>query len=167
MYLTLHSDYAMRVLMYLATHEGQPVRTVDVSQAYNISRNHLVRVVQTLARNGFLKVTAGRTGGIKLSRPAAEINLGQVFRATEPCFNLVECFSEATNTCPIAAVCGVKPVLKEASDAFLGVLAKYTLADACHCGAAAFLPHFLQPAKQTYASVPSPMDTMQQRVAAY
>jgi Rrf2 family nitric oxide-sensitive transcriptional repressor len=102
-------------------------------------------VVQTLARGGFVKVTAGRSGGMRLARPASEINLGQVFRATEPCFNLVECFDMKTNTCPIAPVCGLKGVLNEAAEAFLAVLGKYTLADVTRSGAPAFIKYFLAP----------------------
>ena len=143
MYLTLHSDYALRVLIYLSAHDGKTVRTSDISQAYNISRNHLVRVVQTLARGGFVKVMAGRTGGLKLAAPVDQINVGKVFRSTEPCFNLVECFDPVTNSCPIAGVCGLKPVLREATDAFLATLDKYSLADISRGGSHAFFPHFL------------------------
>jgi Rrf2 family nitric oxide-sensitive transcriptional repressor len=103
-----------------------------------------VRVVQTLARNGFVKVTPGRTGGMILARPQNEINMGQVFRVTEPSLNLVECFNMETNTCPIAPVCGLKPMLREAAHAFLAVLDKYTLADVLRGGIAGYLSHFHQ-----------------------
>jgi Rrf2 family transcriptional regulator, nitric oxide-sensitive transcriptional repressor len=158
LYLTLHSDYALRVLVYLATHEGI-VRTSDISQAYNISRNHLVRVVQTLSRSGFVKVSPGRTGGIRLARAAAEINIGQVFRATEPSMNLVECFNVHTNTCPIAPVCGLKPILREASESFTSVLDKYTLSDVTSGGPNRYKPYFLPVNAQLPAALlqPEPM----------
>ena len=129
MHLTLHADYSLRVLLYLAARPGGLVSTQEVSEAYGISKNHLVRVVQALGKEGFIEVRPGRAGGITLARQPAEISLGQVFRITEPDFHLVECFNKDENTCPIAPACGLKGVLYEAREAFLGVLDKYTLAD--------------------------------------
>ncbi len=129
MHLTLHADYSMRVLLYLAARPESLVSTQEVSEAYGISKNHLVRVVQALGKEGLIEVRPGRTGGITLARPPTEISLGQVFRVTEPDFHLVECFNQEENTCPIAPACGLKGVLYEAREAFLGVLDKYTLAD--------------------------------------
>jgi Rrf2 family nitric oxide-sensitive transcriptional repressor len=128
-HLTLHADYALRVLVYLATRPGKVVSTLEVSEAYGISKNHLVRVVQTLAQHGYLEVRPGRTGGLSLAREPRDINVGQVLRVAEPDYCLVECFDREKNTCPIAAACGLKGMLHEAREAFLGVLDKYTLAD--------------------------------------
>jgi Rrf2 family nitric oxide-sensitive transcriptional repressor len=128
-HLTLHADYSLRVLLYLASHPERLVSTQEVSEAYGISKNHLVRVVQTLGRHGFIEVRPGRAGGILLARAPSEISLGEVFRVTEPDFELVECFNRDTNTCPIAPACGLKGVLYEAREAFLAVLARYTVAD--------------------------------------
>lgn len=129
MHLTLHADYSLRVLLYLAARPGGLVSTQEVSEAYGISKNHLVRVVQALGKEGFIEVRPGRSGGITLARPPSEISMGKVFRLTEPDFHLVECFNKEENTCPIAPACGLKGVLYEAREAFLGVLDKYTLAD--------------------------------------
>jgi Rrf2 family nitric oxide-sensitive transcriptional repressor len=128
-HLTLHADYSLRVLLYLAARPGGLVSTQEVSEAYGISKNHLVRVVQTLGQQGFVEVRPGRSGGITLGRQPSEISLGKVFRAAEPDFHLVECFNKEENTCPIAPACGLKGVLYEAREAFLAVLDKYTLAD--------------------------------------
>jgi Rrf2 family transcriptional regulator, nitric oxide-sensitive transcriptional repressor len=128
-HLTLHADYSLRVLLYLAARPERLVSTQEVSEAYGISKNHLVRVVQSLGKSGFVDVRPGRSGGITLARAPAEISLGKVFRATEPDFHLAECFNKEKNTCPIAPACGLKGVLYEAREAFLGVLDKYTLAD--------------------------------------
>jgi Rrf2 family nitric oxide-sensitive transcriptional repressor len=128
-HLTLHADYALRVLLYLAARPERLVSTQEVSEAYGISKNHLVRVVQALGKHGFIEVRPGRSGGLTLARTPSEISLGQVFRVTEPDFHLVECFDRQTNTCPIAPACGLKGMLFEARDAFLAVLDKYTLAD--------------------------------------
>ncbi|MCP3168143.1 RrF2 family transcriptional regulator [Myxococcus qinghaiensis] len=129
MHLTLHADYSLRVLLYLAARPGRLASTQELADAYGISKHHLVRVVQTLSGEGFVEVKAGRSGGVTLARPPKDISVGKVLRAAEPDFELVECFNRETNTCPIAPACGLKGVLAEAREAFLAVLDRYTLAD--------------------------------------
>ncbi len=129
MQLSLHADYALRVLIYAGAHPATTVTTQQISDAYGISRNHLVRVVHTLDEQGYVKVTQGRSGGLSLAKLPAEIHLGQVVRHAEPNLRLVECFDRATNTCPIIDTCGLKAPLRKALDAFLKELDKYTLAD--------------------------------------
>ncbi|MDY7232361.1 RrF2 family transcriptional regulator [Hyalangium rubrum] len=146
MHLTLHADYSLRVLLYLAARPQGLVSTQEVSEAYGISKNHLVRVVQALGKEGFIEVRPGRAGGLTLARTPSEIPLGRVFRATEPDFHLVECFNKAENTCPIAPACGLKGVLYEAREAFLAVLDKYTLADVIQRSRKDLADFFLPPA---------------------
>ena len=133
MQLTQFTDYSLRILLYLAHHppqDGERLPAVlDISRSYGISTNHLSKVAQQLAALGFIDAMRGRTGGIRLARPPAQINRGAVVRATESHFNLVECFDRETNTCPIAPVCGLTRALLEARDSFLAVLDRYTLAD--------------------------------------
>ena len=130
MQLTLHADYAFRILIYLGSQpNGHVVSTQEISQSYGISKHHLVRVVQTLNEHGYVDVFPGRSGGISLARPAHQIRLGDIVRRAETNLRVVECFDEASNTCPIVPVCQLKPILGEALNAFLGVLDKYTLAD--------------------------------------
>ena len=129
MQLSLHADYALRVLIYLGAHPGEKVSTERISSAYGVSRNHLVRVVQTLGENGYVEVTPGRTGGIRLARDPGAIRLGEVVRRVEPNLNMVECFDSATNTCPIPAACGLKSWLRDALEAFLLELDRHTLGD--------------------------------------
>jgi Rrf2 family nitric oxide-sensitive transcriptional repressor len=129
MQLSLHTDYAFRVLIYLGSHRGGSVRTQDISAAYGISKHHLVRVVQTLGEAGYVRISAGRTGGVSLAREPHEIRLGQLARHAEPSLRLVECFDRDTNTCPIASACALKRVLANALDSFLQTLDEYTLAD--------------------------------------
>jgi Rrf2 family nitric oxide-sensitive transcriptional repressor len=130
MQLTLHADYAFRILIYLGSQpDGHLVSTQEISRSYGISKHHLVRVVQTLNHHGYVDVFPGRAGGISLARSANQIKLGDVVRIAETNLRVVECFDEATNTCPIVPVCQLKPVLSEALNAFLAVLDRYTLAD--------------------------------------
>jgi Rrf2 family nitric oxide-sensitive transcriptional repressor len=129
MQLSLHADYALRVLIYLGTCPDRVVSTQEMSEAYGISKNHLVRVVHTLAANGYVRVSPGRSGGVALAQEPAEIRLGDVVRNAEPNLRLVECFDPATNTCPITAVCSLKHMLNEALAAFIASLNRHTLAD--------------------------------------
>jgi len=129
MQLSLHADYALRVLIYAGSQAGKNVTTTQISDAYGISQNHLVRVVNTLGKAGYLKVTQGRFGGLCLAKDPAEIRLGQVVRAAEPSMKLVECFDKETNTCPIIGVCSLKAHLRHALEAFLDDLDRHTLAD--------------------------------------
>lgn len=128
MQLTVHTDYALRVLVYLAHFSDKQVTTSEISAAYGISKDHLVRVVQTLAAASLVTVTVGRGGGVRLTRPPALIRVGEVVRVSEG-FRLVECHDMATNTCPIVPVCGLKAMLDAALAAFLKDLDRYTLAD--------------------------------------
>jgi len=129
MRLTLHADYSLRVLLYLAENHGRYVPTREISEAYGISRNHLVRVVQALHTHGFVEVSEGRGGGIKLAQDPGAVNLGQVVRATESGFRIVECFDPETNSCPIVPVCRLRGVLSKALDSFFAVLDGCSLAD--------------------------------------
>jgi Rrf2 family nitric oxide-sensitive transcriptional repressor len=129
MRLTFHTDYALRLLMLLAL-EPEDLHTIEaVARRYDISRNHLMKVAQTLAKAGLIDSLRGRGGGLRLARPPEEINLGTVVRATEDGFALVECFDRERNTCVVAPACGLRGPLEEALDAFLAVLDSYSLRD--------------------------------------
>lgn len=129
MQLSLHADYALRVLVYLGTNRDRLVTTQEISSAYKISKHHLVRVIQTLAEHRYVEIHAGRSGGVNLAREPHEIRLGEVIRNAEPNLRLVECFDQETNQCPIASVCALKKMLNEALSAFLTTLNQYTIAD--------------------------------------
>lgn len=128
MQLTRYTDYALRVLMHVGSRErGELASIHEIAQVYNISRNHLMKVVQDLGQAGFLETVRGRNGGIRLGRPASEIGIGALIRHTEHSFDLIDC-----STCIIVPACGVPRMLAEAMRAFLDVLDKYTLADLLH-----------------------------------
>jgi Rrf2 family nitric oxide-sensitive transcriptional repressor len=129
MRLTLHTDYALRILMLLAIEPDRLHTIEEVARRYRISRNHLMKVAQTLARAGLIDSLRGRGGGLRLGRPAGSINLGAVVRTTEDSFAIVECFDREHNTCVVAPACGLRGPLDEALRAFLAVLDRYSLAD--------------------------------------
>ncbi|MBS0273244.1 MAG: Rrf2 family transcriptional regulator [Proteobacteria bacterium] len=129
MRLTLHTDFALRLLMLLAL-EPDTLHTIEeVATRYQISKNHLMKVAQTLVQKGFVESVRGRSGGLRLAKPAGRINLGAVVRTTEDSLTLVECFDRETNTCIVAPACGLRGPLDEALAAFFAVLNKYSLAD--------------------------------------
>lgn len=127
MKLTLHTDYALRMLIFLGIHDGKQKTVSDVAKAYGLSRNHLLKVARNLGRLGYVTTTRGRSGGISLSRPAREINIGAVIRAMEDDFALVECRSEDGGTCVITPACRLKSIVRRAVEAFLAVFDSCTL----------------------------------------
>ena len=128
MRLNHHTDYALRLLMYLAQSPDR-VTAERVADAYGISRNHLVKVANRLAELGHIETRRGRGGGLKLARKPEEINVGAVVRALESLDGFVDCFGETPRFCPVAGVCGLEGVLHVALGDFLARLDRYTLAD--------------------------------------
>lgn len=128
MRLTNFSDYALRLLMYAAARPDRLITIEETAETYGISRGHLMKVANQLVRAGFLKAVRGRAGGIGLAKRPNRIRLGEVMRATEPDFALVECFGP-DNRCLITPRCRLKGVLHEALGAFNATLDSYTLAD--------------------------------------
>ena len=127
MRLTLFSDYSLRMLMYTHAAGDRLVTIEEMADAYGISRAHLMKVATTLTRAGYLDAVRGRSGGLRLAKPAEEIVLGDVVRATEPDFALVECFVTG-NRCVITKCCRLQGVLREALEQFINVLDRHTLA---------------------------------------
>ena len=128
MKLSLFSDYALRVLMYGAL-KGQSFQLDEVTEAYDISRNHLAKVVNSLSKLGYLDTRRGRGGGIQLGMKPEEIRIGVLVRKTEDQPVIVECFDAATNTCRLNGNCRLKGVLAEAMNAFYAALDQQTLSD--------------------------------------
>ena len=124
MRLTQYTDYALRVLVFLGSRNEGLSSIAEIARAYDISQNHLMKVVQHLGHLGYIQTLRGRKGGIRLGMPADQIVIGQLLRHTEGDFELVDCSS-----CAIAGPCRLPSVLREATQAFLAVLDKYTLQD--------------------------------------
>jgi Rrf2 family transcriptional regulator, nitric oxide-sensitive transcriptional repressor len=127
--MTQFSNFAVRVLMYAALHDGAPSAVPDIARAYGASYDHMKKAAAMLCRLGYLNSVRGRIGGVTLARRPEEIRIGDVIRATEGRVTLVECFDPATNTCPLEPACVLSRALHEAVDAFFAVLDRYTLAD--------------------------------------
>lgn len=128
MHITRYTDYSLRVLMYVAL-KGEELSTIrEVAESYDISKNHLMKVVQELNSKGYLYAIRGKNGGLRLRGRPEEINLGELVRSTEQDLTLVECFGSGSQ-CALTPACRLKGVLGEALEAFFRVLDSYTLAD--------------------------------------
>jgi Rrf2 family transcriptional regulator, nitric oxide-sensitive transcriptional repressor len=130
MRISTFTDYALRVLIQAALRAPDKVTIDEVATAYGISRNHLIKVINELARAGFIVTQRGRSGGFRLARPADRIRIGEVVKFGESA-PLVECFDLANNACVISPACRLKGMFAEAMRAFIAVLDAYTVADIC------------------------------------
>jgi Rrf2 family nitric oxide-sensitive transcriptional repressor len=126
--LTLHTDFALRVLIQVGLNDDKLTTINDIARTFGISKTHLMKVVNDLGQKGYLDTVRGRNGGIRLMREARDINIGQVVRDTENQLNVIGCL-EHKGYCPIERVCVLRGALRNATEAFLAVLDARTLAD--------------------------------------
>lgn len=129
MQLTDYTDYTLRVLMFCATHTDRPISITEIADGHGISKNHVMKIVNHLARQGVLQTKRGPGGGLRLLKSACDIRIGEVVRNTETNFHMVECFDANRNSCTLTAHCKLKLVIGKATDAYLAELDKVTLAD--------------------------------------
>jgi Rrf2 family nitric oxide-sensitive transcriptional repressor len=127
--LTVYTDYALRLLMYLALKDDGLATIAEVADSYGISKNHLMKVAHQLSVGGYVATVRGRGGGLRLAKPAEKIGLGQVVRRTEPDIALVPCFKPIDAPCAIRSCCALRRALDKARAAFINVLDGYTLGD--------------------------------------
>ncbi|GAA4334904.1 Rrf2 family transcriptional regulator [Pigmentiphaga soli] len=128
MRLTTMTDYALRLLMYVARHPRRLCTIAEIAQAHGISEAHLMKVTHRLGQQGWLDTVRGKGGGMRLARAPAEIKLGDVVRGIEPDFDLVECFATGSQ-CTLTGDCRLAGVLGGALREFIAYLDGYTLAD--------------------------------------
>ena len=143
MRLTQFTDYALRLLMLLAAEPDRRLTIQQVSEFHGISRNHLMKVANRLARAGILSPSRGRNGGLRLARPPEDVGVGDVIKASEPDFALVGCM--AGENCAIAPVCHLTVVLDGALADFLASANRYSLADIVPDASAFRLPAAPEP----------------------
>ena len=129
MRLTHFTDLSLRLLMFLAVKPNGLATIQEVAGRYGISRNHLMKVAQQLVKEGFVESFRGRGGGLRLKHLPSEIRVGDVVRATEDDFRMVECFEAGKTSCTLLPACRLRGVLGEALAAYLAVLDHHTLAE--------------------------------------
>lgn len=129
MHLTSFTDYGLRMLMRMASAPERSFSTVELAREFGLSRNHLAKIIQHLARAGLIETRRGGGGGAVLARPATEIRLGALVQLLEEGQPLVECLSADGGTCTLDGRCLLKFRLSSAEAAFLAELDRSTLAD--------------------------------------
>lgn len=129
MELTQFTDYSLRVLIFLGRSENRISTIREIADYYQISENHLMKIIPHLVRKGYIQSIRGKGGGIRLSTPPGSITLGKLVRETEETLEVVECFKPGRSTCALLPDCNLKTVLNLAMHNFLGTLDQYTLSD--------------------------------------
>ncbi len=124
MRFTRYTDYSLRVLIHLALHDERLCKIGEISRTYGVSHNHLMKVANALAHDGFIETVRGRSGGMRLARPADRISVGEVVRRTEEGFELAEC-----SGCSLSPACGLTGVLAKGMQAMMNVFDTYSVAD--------------------------------------
>jgi len=129
MRLTLHTDYALRVLMYVGV-KGETLSTIpEIVEQFDISKGHVMKVVHHLARKGYLQTSRGKRGGMRLARKPDQIVVGTVVRDMEEELGVLGCLQTEKGYCRIEECCLLRSALRDATNAFLATLDKYTLHD--------------------------------------
>ena len=129
MELTQFTDYSLRVLIYLGRLEDRQATIREIADFYQISENHLMKIIHYLAQKGYIQSLRGKGGGIRLAKAPKSIKIGEVIRETEKSLEVVECFKPAGSSCSLLPDCVLKNALHEAMQNFLETLDQYTLSD--------------------------------------
>ncbi|WP_027849209.1 RrF2 family transcriptional regulator [Marinospirillum minutulum] len=125
MQLTRQTDYAIRVMMFLGIQKDDRLVTIsDIAYHFDISRNHLMKIVHRLGQKEYIQTVRGKYGGLRLERDPNSIKLGELVRDFETTLDVVDC---KKLTCPITGSCDLKPIMQKAQEAFLAVIDEYTL----------------------------------------
>lgn len=129
MRLTLHTDYALRVLIFAGI-KGDALSTVgEIVKHFDISEGHVMKVVHGLGRKGYLETVRGKNGGIRLARKPSQINVGAVVRDMEEELGVLGCLQGERHFCRIEDSCVLRGALRDATNAFLSVLDRFTIED--------------------------------------
>lgn len=126
MKLSLYTDYSLRVLLYLGANQGRRVTMAEIAECYDISHEHLRKVVHLLGKLGYIETYRGKNGGFELKIDPAQINVGAVIEASEPRQPVIDCSSQP---CILLFTCPLQSALNKAEQAFYDTLKAYTLAD--------------------------------------
>jgi Rrf2 family transcriptional regulator, nitric oxide-sensitive transcriptional repressor len=129
MKLTSHTDYGLRVLVTLALLRNRLVTIEELANRHRVSKNHLMKVVQTLVSHELVKSVRGRGGGLTLAREPALIRMGAVVRQLEDDMVMVACLGDGHATCALTGACRLTLALNSAIEAFFRELDRLSLAD--------------------------------------
>ena len=126
MQLTKHTDFAFRILIYLSMMKHELTTIQQITDTFDISKSHAMKIVNTLANKGWVESIRGKKGGIRLGIDPQRIMLKEVIILMEKTLDPVNC---AQPPCLISGVCGLKDALLIAQEAYLNSLAAISIAD--------------------------------------
>jgi len=126
MHLTKFTDNSLRVLMYLAAHPDRKINISELAEECDVPRNHLTKVIHTMALKGLVETTRGKGGGVAMAHPVEKLSVGEVVRAMEGTAEVVKCDDPR---CPLGPQCELRRALRKGQIAFLETLDKTTIAD--------------------------------------
>jgi Rrf2 family nitric oxide-sensitive transcriptional repressor len=124
MQLTRHTDYGLRILIYMALDPVRRVQASEIADAFAVSKNHIMKVIKNLARHGIIITHRGKGGGITLAKAPEDVRVGTVVRLLEDKTEIVNCTAPR---CPVLPACRLRTALAAAFEAFLEELDSYTL----------------------------------------
>ena len=126
MQLNKFTDYALRLLMYIAQPKEMPYTIAEIAADLHVSQNHLVKIVHFMGKQNWLITTRGKGGGIRLNPQALTLRLGEIVRILQRENPIVEC---NTPPCVLRSNCGLKGILDQAMEQFYHSLDQYSLGD--------------------------------------
>jgi len=91
--ITQTTEYALRIVVHLATLRGEPATTEQIAAATKIPLGYLAKVIQSLNRGGLVSSQRGRNGGSVLALPPEKISVLTVLQAVGPI--------QRIHTCPL------------------------------------------------------------------
>lgn len=127
MQLNKFTDYALRVVLYIAPSRELPYTISEVATALHVSENHLIKVVHFMAKQHWLMTTRGKGGGIRLNPQSLTLKLGDIVQTLQGDHQVVNCLEPSP--CILLKTCGLKSILNQAMQQFYQSLNQYTLAD--------------------------------------
>ena len=129
MKLSTRGRYGIHAMYDLAVNADCGPRSIKaIAERQGIPEAYLEQLVAVLKREGLVTSTRGAQGGYTLSRPAAEITVGQVLRALEGGLNLVDCLVE-DDACGKSCACPSRIVYKKLRDGLNQLADSITLQD--------------------------------------
>ena len=126
MQLNKFTDYALRILMYIAQPKEMPYTIAELANELQVSENHAMKIVHFMAKQDWLITTRGRGGGIRMNPLTLKIPLGQIVHILQQDSQVVEC---NTPPCVLRKNCGLKGILDDAVEQFYASLDQYTLSE--------------------------------------
>ena len=126
MQLNKFTDYALRILLYIAQPRDMPYTIAEIAGDLHVSKNHLVKIVHFMGQHNWIITTRGKGGGIRLNPQALNSQLGEIVRILQGDHQIVEC---NTPPCVLRSKCGLKGILDRALEQFYISLNQYTLND--------------------------------------